>query len=75
MCLVDSNCGRNMVCLNGLCQCASNDLMPARQKRECIPLPQLSTNSNCITSPFGCCKDNRTISSTFDRQGCPGKLI
>lgn len=35
----------------------------------------LSINSTCHRSPFGCCKDNITISPTFDRQGCPGKSL
>ncbi|CAF0927203.1 unnamed protein product [Rotaria sordida] len=72
MCLSDRHCGRNMICLNGLCQCARNDLMPVKEKRECVSLlPQLSINSSCINSSFGCCKDNITISLTSDRRGCP----
>ncbi len=35
MCLEDRHCGRNMICLNGLCQCAKDDMMPVRKKREC----------------------------------------
>jgi len=74
MCLEDRHCGKNMICLNDLCQCARDDLMPARKKRECIPLfPHLSASSTCHASPFGCCKDNFTISPTFDQRGCPGK--
>jgi hypothetical protein len=38
-------------------------------------LPHLSIDSTCHASPFGCCKDNFTMSPTFDRRGCPGKLI
>ena len=35
MCLEDGQCGRNMICKDGFCQCASDDLMPAKNKREC----------------------------------------
>ncbi|CAF4879182.1 unnamed protein product [Rotaria sp. Silwood1] len=72
MCLSDRHCGQNMICSNGLCQCVNHDFVPAKKKRECIPLlPHLSINSSCINSPFGCCKDNITISPTPDRRGCP----
>ena len=35
MCLDDEQCGRNMICRDGFCQCATEDLMPAKHKREC----------------------------------------
>jgi hypothetical protein len=35
MCREDRHCGRNMICINGFCQCARDDLIPARNKREC----------------------------------------
>ena len=41
----------------------------------CVSVPLISTSSKistCHASPFGCCKDNITISPTFDRRGCPG---
>jgi len=34
-CIDSTHCGKNMICLNGLCQCAGEDFMPARNKREC----------------------------------------
>ncbi len=37
-----------------------------------VALPYLSANSTCRLSQFGCCRDNITISPTFDRRGCPG---
>ncbi len=35
MCSIDQQCGKNMVCLSGLCECARQDFIPARKKREC----------------------------------------
>ncbi|CAF1289873.1 unnamed protein product [Adineta steineri] len=71
-CLSDEYCGRNMICSYGLCQCARNDMIPARKKRECIVLPSyISDNSTCSMTPYGCCRDKVTISPTFDRHGCP----
>jgi len=35
MCSTDKHCGKNMVCLSGLCECARQDFIPARKKREC----------------------------------------
>ncbi|CAF1014592.1 unnamed protein product [Adineta ricciae] len=71
-CRSDEDCGRNMICSFGLCQCARNDMMPARNKRECVVVPShVSQNSTCATSPYGCCNDQITVSPTFNRQGCP----
>ncbi len=89
MCSIDTNCGKNMVCLSGLCECARQDFIPARKKRECskiiyhlyiinkliilVAVPHLSIGSTCFDSPYGCCNDNITISPSLDRRGCPGK--
>ena len=35
MCREDRQCGRNMMCIDGFCQCAREDLIPARNKRQC----------------------------------------
>lgn len=35
MCTTDRQCGKNMVCLSGLCECAQQNFIPARKKREC----------------------------------------
>lgn len=34
-CTRNEHCGRNMICLSGLCECARQDFVPARKKREC----------------------------------------
>ncbi|CAF4806849.1 unnamed protein product [Rotaria sp. Silwood1] len=70
-CSRDEHCGKNMVCLSGLCECARQDFVPARKKRECIAVPHLSIGSTCFDSPYGCCHDNVTISPSLDRRGCP----
>ena len=90
MCAIDQQCGKNMVCLSGLCECARQDFVPARKKRECsknnferfyiycdhlVAVPHLSTGSSCLESPYGCCQDNLTISPSLDRRGCPGITI
>ncbi|CAF3750071.1 unnamed protein product [Adineta steineri] len=71
MCSIDKHCGKNMVCLSGLCECARQDYVPARKKRECIAIPHLSMGSTCFDSLFGCCNDNVTIAPSLDRRGCP----
>lgn len=35
ICLENRHCGKNMICLKGLCQCARDDLIPVSRKREC----------------------------------------
>ena len=87
MCSIDQQCGKNMVCLSGLCECARQDFIPARNKRECsknklkalwmhcdclVAVPYLSVGSTCLDSPYGCCSDNMTVSPSSDRRGCPG---
>ncbi len=87
MCSIDKQCGKNMVCLSGLCECARQNFIPARKKRECgkknfkwlwiyfdhlVAVPHLSIGSTCLDSPYGCCNDNITISPSLDRRGCPG---
>ncbi|CAF3381609.1 unnamed protein product [Rotaria socialis] len=71
MCSTDEHCGKNMVCLSGLCECARQDYIAARKKRECIAVPYLSVGSTCSDSSYGCCNDNITISPSVDRRGCP----
>ncbi|CAF4244959.1 unnamed protein product [Rotaria sp. Silwood2] len=70
-CSTDEHCGKNMACLSSLCECARQDFVPARKKRECIAVPHLSIGSTCFDSPYGCCHDNITISPSLDRRGCP----
>jgi hypothetical protein len=40
-----------------------------------VAVPHLSVGSTCLDSPYGCCNDNVTISSSADRRGCPGMRI
>jgi len=70
-CLRNEHCGRNMICLSGLCECARQDFVPARKRRECISVPHLSMGLSCADSSYGCCNDNVTISPSVDRRGCP----
>ncbi|CAF0752008.1 unnamed protein product [Adineta ricciae] len=70
-CSSNSQCGKNMVCLSGLCECARQNFVPARKKRECVAVPHLMMGLTCFDSPYGCCNDNITISPSLDRRGCP----
>ncbi len=44
MCREDKHCGQNMKCINGFCQCARQDLIPARNKRECSKIKTNTIN-------------------------------
>jgi hypothetical protein len=59
MCLSHEQCGLNMMCLGGLCECARQDYVPARQRRECSKMrvrlnavrSVLRASSCCASSP------------------------
>ncbi|CAF1239379.1 unnamed protein product, partial [Didymodactylos carnosus] len=70
LCLNDSHCGTNMVCLSGICECKEQSYLPALKKRECFKQLQ-SIDLSCHHSLFGCCNDSLTSAPSYDRRGCP----
>ncbi|CAF0768521.1 unnamed protein product, partial [Didymodactylos carnosus] len=70
LCINDSHCGTNMVCLSGICECKEQSYLPALKKRECFK-PLQSMNSSCHYSLFGCCSDGVTPAPGYEKRGCP----
>ncbi|UJR13720.1 hypothetical protein I4U23_000731 [Adineta vaga] len=59
LCQSDADCGRKMICSYNLCHCTSNDMIPARNKRECNQITVSLTHDrqgcpeNCNCHPTG----------------------